>query len=249
MKILTIGDVHGRTFWKKALNIIDEMDKVVFLGDYLDPYFYEGISIVEALSNFKEIIEFKRNYYDKVVLLIGNHDLHYWPEFKKQWGCRRDDRNFDEISKLFLDNLDCFNISFQHEKYLFTHAGVKQEWLDTINGDISFGTMTYPEMIDVESFNVDITNLDSLLKLEGGTDALFVVSRERGGSWPSGSCLWADVTEHDPFKTEFPGIYQIFGHTMTFPEIDEPFITSTFAMLDAQQCFVLDTETNNIEKC
>lgn len=75
MQILIIGDVHGRTFWKKALNIIDEMDKVVFLGDYLDPYFYEGISIVEALSNFKEIIEFKHNYYDKVILLIGNHKM------------------------------------------------------------------------------------------------------------------------------------------------------------------------------
>lgn len=34
--ILIIPDVHGRTFWKYA---IDKYDKVIFLGDYLDPYF------------------------------------------------------------------------------------------------------------------------------------------------------------------------------------------------------------------
>lgn len=43
-KILIIPDVHGRTFWKYAIDNIDKYDKVIFLGDYLDPYFWEVIS-------------------------------------------------------------------------------------------------------------------------------------------------------------------------------------------------------------
>ena len=36
-KILIIPDVHGRSFWKKAVETGD-YEKVVFLGDYADPY-------------------------------------------------------------------------------------------------------------------------------------------------------------------------------------------------------------------
>lgn len=76
-KILIIPDVHGRTFWKYAIDNIDKYDKVIFLGDYLDPYFWEVISFDFAISNFKEIIKFKRDNMDKVILLKGNHDWHY----------------------------------------------------------------------------------------------------------------------------------------------------------------------------
>ena len=43
MKTLIIPDVHGRSFWKKAIKKhFDECDHVVFLGDYIDPYGWEG---------------------------------------------------------------------------------------------------------------------------------------------------------------------------------------------------------------
>ena len=70
MKILVIPDVHGRTFWHAAKEIIDNVDKVVFLGDYLDPYPEEGITPDDALSEFCKILAFKDKYPDKVVLLI-----------------------------------------------------------------------------------------------------------------------------------------------------------------------------------
>ena len=35
MKIIAFGDIHGRDVWKKVLDErIDEVDKVIFLGDY-----------------------------------------------------------------------------------------------------------------------------------------------------------------------------------------------------------------------
>lgn len=74
-KILIIPDVHGRTFWRIAEEVINEMDKVVFLGDYLDPYPEENITPDDALNEFYKILEFKDKYPEKVVLLIGNHEI------------------------------------------------------------------------------------------------------------------------------------------------------------------------------
>ena len=48
-KILIIPDVHGRTFWKSAVESGD-YEKIVFLGDYTDPYEMEGITNREALN-------------------------------------------------------------------------------------------------------------------------------------------------------------------------------------------------------
>ena len=76
-KILIVPDVHGRKFWHKAIEMIDEVDQVVFLGDYLDPYSYEGITFEDALIELEGILAFKEDYPDKVVLLVGNHDMHY----------------------------------------------------------------------------------------------------------------------------------------------------------------------------
>ena len=79
-EILIIPDVHGRDFWKEAV-VSQDYEKVVFLGDYSDPYDIEGITDDVAIDNFKSIIDYKQQNPDKVVLLLGNHDLHYYSEF------------------------------------------------------------------------------------------------------------------------------------------------------------------------
>lgn len=71
--ILVCGDIHGRKFWKKPCENIEPYDKVIFLGDYLDPYDFEHISVPQAIVNFEDILELKKNNMDKVVLLLGNH--------------------------------------------------------------------------------------------------------------------------------------------------------------------------------
>ena len=74
MRILAIGDIHGRDSWKDIIND-NVFDKVVFLGDYFDSR--EEISGAKQLYNFKEILQFKKYNIDKVVLLVGNHEFHY----------------------------------------------------------------------------------------------------------------------------------------------------------------------------
>ena len=57
MKVLIIPDVHGRDFWRKAISR-EEYDKIIFLGDYTDPYYGESIN-EKALRELTDIIRFK----------------------------------------------------------------------------------------------------------------------------------------------------------------------------------------------
>ncbi len=72
MKILVLGDIHGRLHW---LDIIskENPDKVIFLGDYVSTH--EGISAEQQMSNLEDILNYKNENSNKVVLLRGNHDL------------------------------------------------------------------------------------------------------------------------------------------------------------------------------
>ncbi len=80
MKIIILPDIHGRDFWQVAREHIDACDRVVFLGDYFDPYSFEGVSVVKAIENFRQILLFVKEFPDKVVMLLGNHDMPYYSE-------------------------------------------------------------------------------------------------------------------------------------------------------------------------
>lgn len=184
--ILIIPDTHGRKFWRKALEMIDEVDKVIFLGDYLDPY---DVSEEETLEEFKEIVEFKLKYPDKVILLIGNHDYEYiWPTLFSQT-CRHCYSIEKEAQELFL-KVD-LSLVYEEDKYLFSHAGVLKGWLDFTN-------------LTIENLT---NNLYDPLVLK-------MASWLRSGVYRYPSCVWCDVRE---FKPELP-YYQIFGHTQLIKE-------------------------------
>lgn len=75
-KILVIPDVHGRSFWKEPCNNWE--GKIVFLGDYHDPYGeYIGgePSKDESLANLRELAAFveNRRHTSDVIYLLGNH--------------------------------------------------------------------------------------------------------------------------------------------------------------------------------
>ena len=100
MKILIIPDVHGRTFWKPAIKLVDEYDRIIFLGDYLDAYDYKAKRVEE--DNFKEILEFANKNKEKVVLLLGNHDCVYLLDLLT---CSRYNwQKAADYKKLFVDN-------------------------------------------------------------------------------------------------------------------------------------------------
>lgn len=215
-KLLIVPDVHGRTFWRKAKEMISSVDKVVFLGDYLDPYPSEGITKEQAVEEFKDIIQFKKDNMDKVVLLLGNHDGAYAYNFGS--ASRYDYKNEDTIKELFNNNIELFQLHYLHNKYLFSHAGITNSWLS-------------------KYFNVSIDEFFSLPESEI-IPKLWICSRMRGGYDNTGSIIWSDVREEDREST----YYQIFGHTQLKSEI----ITDTYACLDCRKCFTLNTKTSEI---
>ena len=53
--MIIIPDIHGRSFWKDAVKG-RENEKIIFLGDYTDPYSHEGIEFWEGLQSLREVI-------------------------------------------------------------------------------------------------------------------------------------------------------------------------------------------------
>ena len=224
--ILIIPDVHGRTFWKAAIDP-DNYEKIVFLGDYADPYEMEGITVSMALDNFEEIIALKQQYPDKVILVLGNHDLHYYSEYycERAMSTRYSHAAAATLQRLFQDNRQLFQLVWETDlggsRYLFSHAGINQDWLKRNLEQIG---------------QPDEKHLNRLLLTNEGIATLAQVGRIRGGSSQSGSIVWADVAEIVVFGS-LPDTYQIFGHTQQY---DAPIITKDFACLDCRAAFSLD---------
>lgn len=217
-RYLIVPDVHGRTFWQEAKRLVDEVNRVIFLGDYLDPYPHEGITKEQAIEQFKEIIQFKKDNSDKVILLLGNHDCAYCYDFGS--ASRYDYENKLEIKQLFKDNMELFGLWYLgNNGCLFSHAGITRDWLK------------YSLECNIEEVLCK-SNKDLI-------PHLWQVSFMRGGWTRTGSLIWSDVREGDREET----FYQIFGHTQLQ---SAPFITEKYACLDVRRCFLLDTETKEI---
>ena len=93
--LVIIPDVHGRAFWREAVEARPE-DEFIVVGDYRDPYPKEGISDAEAFGGLQDIIDFKKQNPDRVTLLWGNHDLHYM--YPDMMGSRYDFDNAVTVS-------------------------------------------------------------------------------------------------------------------------------------------------------
>ena len=243
MKNLIIPDIHGRSFWKSACANIDDYDKVIFLGDYLDPYGFEGISEEEAMKNFVEIIHFAVANKDKVVLLLGNHDMPYFSdEYYRQsdWWDRHSVEHHDEARALFDEHRPIFVLAYEDDTTIYTHAGIVQLWLDEM-----------AERFDL-TLNPAADDINALLEHPDGPQALFTVGRARGGFGRAGSPVWADVHEHYYNKLNGPENpkFQIFGHTLQALWDEEgnlvygnQVVGPDWAMLDNGKPYIYNTET------
>jgi len=123
MKTIIIGDTHGRSTWKDIV-AQEQADRVIFIGDYFDSF---DIESAEQQFNFKEIIEYKEKSECEVILLIGNHDFHYYPGGETYSGYQRGAA--PAIRQLLEENKHHLQMCYQLDNILFTHAGVGHNWL------------------------------------------------------------------------------------------------------------------------
>ena len=230
-KLIIIPDVHGRSFWKKTVEEYPE-EEFIFLGDYLDPYPQDGVSVDEAFEGLQQIVALKECRPDKVTLLWGNHDLHYlYPELE---GARFDSVNAERNQTFFRKHRELFQIAAEREvagkRYLFTHAGVGRLWIE------SFVPSLPEEMITAALLNESFY-------LPAFKKALSAVSYYRGGPDLYGSCIWADLLEQGEYYNQIESAIQVFGHTMVLEAFN--YENRVYA-LDCQECFYLDLEQGGI---
>ena len=224
--IIIVPDEHGRGLWKNGLNYFNTHpdSKMIFLGDYLDPYTrHEGINHGEAYVNFKEILEFARNNRERVILLWGNHDRYY--SNRDEECCRHDYKNYAVIAELFKDNEDLFQFAYREGDYLFTHAGVCTGWLLQNN-------LTHINENNIVEY------------LNSNPKTLWQIGESRGGLQDWGSPLWCcwigDWYYGDcrnPFKLK-----QIFGHTRLEKGIFASDEEKNIYMMDVRNCFLLEND-------
>ena len=248
--MIIIPDIHGRTFWKDAVSQTGENEKVIFLGDYLEPYTnIEGITSTESYNNFIEILDYKKKHMDSCVLLLGNHDFACIS--KDMITCRHDYQNETRNKRIFTNNYKLFQIGYSevinNKKYILTHAGIHREWLELLishnNAKVDINKIDIVNYIN-NMFETDRKTLQTYLAL---------MSRYRGGRWATarfGSCIWADLNEwidkaNYGNPIEFEGTYQIFGHTLNLYDI--PTITENFACLDVRNAWKL-YDSGKLEK-
>ena len=232
--MIIIPDVHGRVFWKEIVK--NSEDKIIFLGDYVDPYPGENISLTGALDNLSEIIDYKKSNPSKVILLLGNHDFMYMDSEHNKYSCRHDFENEPKITKLLMNNRDLFQMNYsievKNKLYIFSHAGILKPWIEKYKN--LFGN--FPESID---------KINELYKKWDPEfiSSLLEISYYRGGWSDFGSMIWSDVREHSVSCEE--NVYQIFGHTQLK---DKPIIEKHFADLDCRRPFFFDEKTGDIKE-
>jgi predicted MPP superfamily phosphohydrolase len=130
-KTLVLGDTHGRSNWKLAIHQ-EQPDRVIFIGDYFDSFEFSG---VEQIDNFKQIIQYKENNPQvEVVLLIGNHDHHYFPEIGYTGTSGYQSKIAPSITQVIDENRHHLQMAYGFENYLFTHAGVSPVFMDQVFG-------------------------------------------------------------------------------------------------------------------
>lgn len=223
---LIVPDVHGRGFWKDVKNY---NLPVIFLGDYLDPYSFEGITKEEAVENFKEILEFVKSK-PNITLLLGNHDCTYMMN-KKVCECRCDYENYDLIQKLFRQNASLFKLThtltLNNKTIVLSHSGFHPMWV---------------KFFSMESvLNADMNNIWRNFKL---LSALSLCSYWRGGTEVMGSPIWADIREYEGWDMEELGIEQIVGHTYLN---QNPIGVSGITCVDLRRVFGLNVDGELVE--
>ena len=230
-KLIIIPDVHGRSFWRKAVEEYPQ-EEFIFLGDYLDPYSQDGVTVEEAFAGLQEIVSLKESCPERVTLLWGNHDLHYlYPDLE---GSRYDRKNAARNGDFFTEHQKAFQLAAEwiagDDRYLFTHAGVGGLWVESFLPSL-------PEDKITAAF------LNDCMKVPSFIQALSNVSYYRGGPDMYGSCIWADLQEQGELYNQLQSSIQVFGHTMVLEAFN---YDNRVYGLDCQECFYLDLERGGI---
>lgn len=197
MKYLFVGDIHNKDYIFKDVYKLDKeynFDRIIFMGDYVDDWNTDNHKSLETLNT---VISMKKGLKDKVILLLGNHELSYLG-FKCSGHCYELDDIMEIKLKEYIDLFDFYtSVQCNDKEYICTHAGITNGFILGIIG---------------ENWKQELNkwNKNKLQYL----DLLSISGYYRGGTSAFGSFVWADIREHIVEQGDDLIIpYQIIGHT------------------------------------
>jgi len=227
MRVIAIGDIHGRTCWKEILDK-EEFDKAVFIGDYFDTH--EGITAEQQISNFQEIIKARVDD-DRINLLFGNHDLHYITD--QRYSGYQPTHDI-EIMHLLKANMQYLKAVAEIDGVLFSHAGVTKTWCK----DAEIDTDNLVDAIN-ELFHNNPGRFGFVMAKGGRFTNPYGDDPEQGPMWVRPYSLSLDKID----------ITQVVGHTSVDQVSYDPKVD--IHMIDAlpnEYLTILDGEDFNAEK-
>lgn len=193
--VLIVGDMHCKQTW--ILPYVDsvikgkDVNRVVFLGDYLDDFLCHGDESMDQLEfHLKWLKKASRNV--DVVHLCGNHDWSYLQESDGSYASGHD----FSIHAQARDVLEKFKIKMSERvgQCVCSHAGITESWIMSL--DLQQDEANAVDLLN-DMYAESDNRLNSCGELRGGSDAP--------------GPLWADGVE-----TEFDeglDLDQIVGHT------------------------------------
>lgn len=192
MKILVLGDIHGRSVWYDIILKEINADKIIFLGDYVSSHDL-NITPEVQISELTKILTYKDINKDKVILLRGNHDIQHlgysWAECS---GFVYDVFSYmsgNEVKERFLNLTQWIYV---YDNIIFSHAGISKIWLENIGLEIN----SINDLVPSEIFGFQSTKMDDYY-----------------GTSPTQPCTWIrPSTLEDNLIDEY---IQVVGHTHT----------------------------------
>lgn len=188
-KTVFIGDIHGDLDFVIFIDKQYEGWKKVFVGDFVDSFYFSPSTAVDALWHVLQMCE-----RGDTRALLGNHELSYLFEGNRcgGWNATTEVLLIPIRSKM-LRILEYY-IWYPDEKILVTHGGITR--------DLWKAEELTPENL--------VFKLDGWKKQDLRMSKFGWIGKSRGGIDPYGGPFWCD------FDKEFQpvvGITQIFGHT------------------------------------
>lgn len=203
MRIIVLGDTHGRIKWKEIVAKEANADKIIFIGDYFDSH-SQGVSGNKQIVNFKEIVQFKIDNPQQVVLLTGNHDFHYIRGIGETYSGYQAGYAL-EIGELVEKTIKDghMQMCYHQDGYLFSHAGLTKTWCGLMLGNDN------PEVNDVlvQTINDYLVYQPKVFVFNSGENGSFTGDDVTQGP------IW--VRPYSLSQDKVDGVICVVGHTPT----------------------------------
>lgn len=203
MKTITIGDIHGRIKWKDIVSKENDADKIIFIGDYFDSHDKESSGDVQ-IKNFKEILDFKKDNPQKVILLTGNHDFHYIRGVGETYSGHQASYAL-EIGELVEGSIKdgLLQMCYLQDGYFFSHAGLTKTWCKEFLGNDN------PQVNEVlvQTINDFLTYQPKVFKFNSGANSSWTGDDVTQGP------IW--VRPFSLSKDKVDDVVCVVGHTQT----------------------------------